>query len=79
VGIHERLLHRVFRSPRAEQPSAVALELPAVTVDDRREGRVVALASEGHEPRVVLQSQERRAGQAGGVLEQAGLHPRRRG
>ena len=58
MGIHERLLHRVFRSPRAKQPSAVALELAAIAVDDRREGRVVALASEGHEPLVVLQAQE---------------------
>ena len=61
MGVHEGLLHRVFRSGWVgfiQQPSAVALELRPIAVDDRREGRLVALASEGHEPRVVLQTQE---------------------
>ena len=78
VGVDERLLHRVFRTPRAEQPSAVALQCRSITVDDCRKCRIVALASEGHEPVVVLKAQQRRASQAGRVLEQAGLHPRKR-
>ena len=78
VGVDERLLHRVFRTPRAQQPSAVALQRRSIAVDDCRKCRIVALTSEGHEPVVVLEAQQRRAGQAGRVLEQAGLHPRRR-
>jgi hypothetical protein len=62
VGIDECLLHRVFRSPRAEQASAVALELRPIAVNDCRERRVVALASEGHKPVVVLEAQQRCAG-----------------
>jgi hypothetical protein len=57
---HERLLNRVLCVSVAQQLAAIAKQVTAVAQDDRRECRIVALASQDREVLVGLPQQERR-------------------
>ena len=74
VGVDEGLLHGVLAARRPDEARRVALEDDAVALHDRLEGPLVALAGEGHQAFVGLQTQQRGACEARGRTEQSGLH-----
>jgi hypothetical protein len=73
VGIDERLLNGVLGASGADDARAVPQQWSAITVDDRREGGLLAADRQLGQPLVALQTQERRAGQARWVPQRVGL------
>jgi hypothetical protein len=70
MGVDEGLLDCILGTARSDDAAAVAQQRRAVAVDDRGEGRLVAIEGELYEAFVALQPQQRRPREPRGVAQQ---------